>query len=244
MLTGIYHTDACICECAQSFQRYILCRGSAGGGGGFCKFAQINGAALKTAPGKGTDLPMSHHKAYQNQTIIAPRGNWLYWVWRNNPPSLQTSHFAPRCSIFADWGEIPQGCSSGTRAGEAQKPPCEVRSRWSTRRLVPHHPQPPLRLPRSPTTRADAPRPPRLPPRAPRPPALPDYHSVPCSPLRFSRISQGCQYLLAPIPGGTPSLHCDNRTLRPALATTTRPHDSPTVSPRRGQRHSLQLYPA
>lgn len=127
---------------------------------------------------------------------------------------------------------FPKAAHLAPEQGEAQKPPCEVRSRWSTRRLVPHHPQPPLRLPPSSTTRADAPRPPRLPPRA-----LPDFHSVPSSPLRFSRISQGRQYLLAPIPAGAPSLlHRDNRTLCPALATTTRPYGPPTVSPRGEQR--------
>lgn len=211
-----------ICECARSFRRYILCLGS--GGGGSASLPKLTALhlvqicqCLTTKPIR-TKLLLPHA-----ETGFTGSGEIIH----HRSKRVTSLPDAPLLRI----GErFPKAAHLAPEQGEAQKPPCEVRSRWSTRRLVPHHPQPPLRLPPSSTTRADAPRPPRLPPRA-----LPDFHSVPSSPLRFSRISQGRQYLLAPIPAGAPSLlHRDNRTLCPALATTTRPYGPPYSVPTRG----------
>ena len=51
LVARIYHTDVCICECAQSFRRYILCRGS-GGWGGSASLPKLTVLHLKLLQGR------------------------------------------------------------------------------------------------------------------------------------------------------------------------------------------------
>ena len=187
-----------------------------------CVGGVVLGAAPKTATGKGRHLP--NHYCPTRET---GSGEIIH--------HLSTRVTSLPDAPFCGSGRDPQCWPSHIRPGKLRNqlagpapagPPSASLPTACSRRFAfrPHRPlTPPL------------PGPPRLPPRAPGQPALPDLHSVPCSPLRSSRISQGSQYLLAPIPGGaSPPPRFQN------TCPSAHHHDPcprlPTGSPQRGQR--------
>lgn len=92
-------------------------------------------------------------------------------------------------------------------------------------------------------TRAAAPRPARLPPPGPGLPALTDFDSVPRPPVRFSRISQGRQDLLAPIPELTlppPRLQAQFAQRAPPRPAPSTPQTVSTKGPKRGTLRFIQ----